>query len=226
MSPAVLLTLLFLLFPLVFILQMSFTRGQLVPVGRRRRRSPPQNFVAMAGRYLPNVLVTIQLAALSMVVEPDLRRSLRLHPGPQGPLPRAGPGVHGLPHVRGAVHRVRHPLPAPARRTRVAAPRWRSASRTCRCSTACRPSCSRCPIFTFPFMVMNIGDGPQQRRPEARGGGRLPRRAAVADVPADPAAADPVRDRRRHADGLRLEPRHVRRAGPARDAQRAAVAGA
>jgi ABC-type spermidine/putrescine transport system permease subunit I len=65
-SPAVLLTFLFLLFPLVFIVQMSFTSGRsfLSPAGAT---FTPENFVAMAGRYLPNVLVTVQLAALSMV---------------------------------------------------------------------------------------------------------------------------------------------------------------
>jgi ABC-type spermidine/putrescine transport system permease subunit I len=65
-SPAVLLTFLFLLFPLVFIVQMSFTSGRsfLSPGGAT---FTPENFVAMAGRYLPNVLVTVQLAALSMV---------------------------------------------------------------------------------------------------------------------------------------------------------------
>ena len=65
-SPAVLLTFLFLLFPLVFILQMSFTTGRsfLSPEGAT---FTTENFVAMAGRYLPNVLVTVQLAALSMV---------------------------------------------------------------------------------------------------------------------------------------------------------------
>jgi ABC-type spermidine/putrescine transport system permease subunit I len=65
-SPAILLTFLFLLFPLVFIVQMSFTSGRsfLSPGGAT---FTPENFVAMAGRYLPNVLVTVQLAALSMV---------------------------------------------------------------------------------------------------------------------------------------------------------------
>jgi ABC-type spermidine/putrescine transport system permease subunit I len=65
-SPAVLLTFLFLLFPLVFIFQMSFTSGRsFLSAGGATFTS--ENFVAMAGRYLPNVLVTVQLAALSMV---------------------------------------------------------------------------------------------------------------------------------------------------------------
>lgn len=65
-SPAVLLTFLFLLFPLVFILQMSFTTGKSF-LSADGAVFTTANFVAMAGRYLPNVLVTVQLAALSMV---------------------------------------------------------------------------------------------------------------------------------------------------------------
>jgi ABC-type spermidine/putrescine transport system permease subunit I len=65
-SPAVLLTALFLVFPLVFILQMSFTTGRSF-LSAEGATFTTQNFAAMAGRYLPNVLVTIQLAALSMV---------------------------------------------------------------------------------------------------------------------------------------------------------------
>jgi ABC-type spermidine/putrescine transport system permease subunit I len=65
-SPAVLLTFLFLLFPLVFILQMSFTSGRSF-LSAEGATFTSENFVAMAGRYLPNVLVTVQLAALSMV---------------------------------------------------------------------------------------------------------------------------------------------------------------
>jgi ABC-type spermidine/putrescine transport system permease subunit I len=65
--PAVLLTVLFLLFPLVFILQMSFTTGRSF-LSAGGATFTVENFVAMATRYLPNVLVTVQLAALSMVV--------------------------------------------------------------------------------------------------------------------------------------------------------------
>ena len=65
-SPAVLLTFLFLLFPLVFIVQMSFTSGRSF-LSADGATFTTENFVAMAGRYLPNVLVTVQLAALSMV---------------------------------------------------------------------------------------------------------------------------------------------------------------
>ncbi len=65
-SPAVILTFLFLLFPLVFIVQMSFTSGRSF-LSAGGATFTTENFVAMAGRYLPNVLVTVQLAALSMV---------------------------------------------------------------------------------------------------------------------------------------------------------------
>jgi ABC-type spermidine/putrescine transport system permease subunit I len=65
-SPAVLLTGLFLLFPLVFIVQMSFTSGRSF-LSADGATFTTENFVAMAGRYLPNVLVTVQLAALSMI---------------------------------------------------------------------------------------------------------------------------------------------------------------
>ncbi|MBI3762486.1 MAG: ABC transporter permease subunit [Chloroflexi bacterium] len=65
--PAILLTLLFLYYPLVFIFQMSFTLADsfLSPDGSI---FTIQNYIAMTGRYLPNVLVTIKLAALSMIV--------------------------------------------------------------------------------------------------------------------------------------------------------------
>ena len=42
MAPAVLLVALFLFLPLVFILQMSFTEGQLVPVADRRDLHAPE----------------------------------------------------------------------------------------------------------------------------------------------------------------------------------------
>jgi len=67
MFPAVVLTLLFLYYPLLFIVRMSFTLGDsfLSPEGPTFTLD---NFAAMAGRYLPNTLVTIELAALSMLV--------------------------------------------------------------------------------------------------------------------------------------------------------------
>jgi ABC-type spermidine/putrescine transport system permease subunit I len=67
MSPAVLLTLLFLLFPLIFILQISFTVGNSFLSATGAEYSPV-NYVAMTNRYLPNVLITLELAGLSMIV--------------------------------------------------------------------------------------------------------------------------------------------------------------
>jgi ABC-type spermidine/putrescine transport system permease subunit I len=68
MSPAILLVTLFLFLPLVFILRMSFTEGNsfLLPTGATYTL---QNYVAMAGRYLPNLFITIELAALAMIVD-------------------------------------------------------------------------------------------------------------------------------------------------------------
>ncbi len=67
-TPAALVALLFLFFPLVFIVQMSFTvRDSFLSPG-----GPVftvDNYLAMAGRYLPNVFVTVQLAALAMLVD-------------------------------------------------------------------------------------------------------------------------------------------------------------
>jgi len=65
--PAILLALLFLYYPLVFIVRMSFTLGSsfLSPAGPIFTLD---NYAAMVGRYLPNVLVTLQLAGLSTLV--------------------------------------------------------------------------------------------------------------------------------------------------------------
>ena len=67
-GPAVLLVALFLYFPLVFIVQMSMTEAgsYLSPAGPVYTLA---NYAAMVGRYLPNVLVTLQLAALAMIVD-------------------------------------------------------------------------------------------------------------------------------------------------------------
>lgn len=67
-APAVLLVALFLYFPLVFIVQMSFTEADsyLSPGGPVYSID---NYLAMFGRYLPNVLVTLQLAFLAMIVD-------------------------------------------------------------------------------------------------------------------------------------------------------------
>jgi ABC-type spermidine/putrescine transport system permease subunit I len=66
--PAILVTLLFLYYPLVFIVRMSFTLADsfLSPAGPT---FTVNNYIAMAGRYLPNVLVTLQLAGLSMLAD-------------------------------------------------------------------------------------------------------------------------------------------------------------
>lgn len=66
--PAILLTLLFLYYPLVFIVRMSFTLADsfLSPAGPTFTL---ENYVVMIGRYLPNVLVTVKLAGLATIVD-------------------------------------------------------------------------------------------------------------------------------------------------------------
>ena len=68
LAPAILLALLFLYYPLVFILQMSFTEGSsfLSPGGPI---STTENYVTILNRYLPNVFVTLQLAFLATAVD-------------------------------------------------------------------------------------------------------------------------------------------------------------
>jgi ABC-type spermidine/putrescine transport system permease subunit I len=68
LMPAVVLAVLFLYYPLAFIVQMSFSQGNsyLSPAGPTFTVA---NYQAMVGRYLPNVLVTIQLAALATIVD-------------------------------------------------------------------------------------------------------------------------------------------------------------
>jgi ABC-type spermidine/putrescine transport system permease subunit I len=68
LAPALVLAALFLYYPLVFIVQMSFSLGStfLSPAGPTFTIA---NYQAMVGRYLPNVLVTIQLAALATIVD-------------------------------------------------------------------------------------------------------------------------------------------------------------
>ena len=65
--PALLLVVLFLYYPLTFIVQLSFTAGNsfLSPKGPQYTLA---NYIAMFGRFLPNLLVTLQLAALSTLV--------------------------------------------------------------------------------------------------------------------------------------------------------------
>jgi ABC-type spermidine/putrescine transport system permease subunit I len=68
LAPAILLAGLFLYSPLAFIVHMSFTAGNsfLTPSGPIYT---VDNYVQMAQRYLPNLFVTIQLAALAMLVD-------------------------------------------------------------------------------------------------------------------------------------------------------------
>ncbi|HSS37035.1 MAG TPA: ABC transporter permease subunit [Patescibacteria group bacterium] len=68
LAPAALVAVAFLAYPLVFILQMSFTQGSSYlsihgPVWTI------DNYLAMFGRYLPNLLVTLQLAILATLVD-------------------------------------------------------------------------------------------------------------------------------------------------------------
>ena len=66
-APAAVLVVLFLYFPMAFIVQMSFTEGSsfLSPTGPVYSS---ENYQLVLSRYLPNVLVTLQLAALATVV--------------------------------------------------------------------------------------------------------------------------------------------------------------
>jgi ABC-type spermidine/putrescine transport system permease subunit I len=67
-TPAILLVILFLYYPLVFIFRMSFTDTDsfLSPGGPVFTWA---NYLAMVGRYWPNVLITFQLAALAMIAD-------------------------------------------------------------------------------------------------------------------------------------------------------------
>jgi ABC-type spermidine/putrescine transport system permease subunit I len=66
--PAILIAVLFLYYPLVFIIQMSFTAG-----GSFLSAAGPvvtlDNYRVMVERYLPNVWITIQLATLATIVD-------------------------------------------------------------------------------------------------------------------------------------------------------------
>lgn len=67
LTPAILLAALFLYYPLAFIVQMSFSLANtyLSPAGPTFTVA---NYQSMASRYLPNVLVTLQLASLATIV--------------------------------------------------------------------------------------------------------------------------------------------------------------
>jgi putative spermidine/putrescine transport system permease protein len=66
-TPAAALVVLFLYYPMAFIVQMSFTLGSsyLSPGGPEYSTA---NYAAMSSRYLPNIVVTLHLAALATVV--------------------------------------------------------------------------------------------------------------------------------------------------------------
>ena len=68
LSPALLVTVLFLYYPLVFIVRMSFTLADtfLRPSGAVTTFN---NYAAMVDRYLPNLLVTLELAGLATLVD-------------------------------------------------------------------------------------------------------------------------------------------------------------
>jgi ABC-type spermidine/putrescine transport system permease subunit I len=68
LAPAILLSVGFLYYPLVFIVQMSFSSGSsfLSPTGPINTLD---NYVALVNRYLPNVLVTLQLATLATLAD-------------------------------------------------------------------------------------------------------------------------------------------------------------
>lgn len=68
LAPATLLAVLFLYYPLVFIVQMSFSAGSsfLSPTGPI---ATLENYTAVVTRYLPNVFVTLQLATLATIAD-------------------------------------------------------------------------------------------------------------------------------------------------------------
>src|SRR5690349_24168020 len=66
-APAAILVVLFLYFPMAFIVQMSFTDGSSFLSAKGPEYSI-ENYQLVLTRYLPNVLITLQLAALSTVV--------------------------------------------------------------------------------------------------------------------------------------------------------------
>jgi ABC-type spermidine/putrescine transport system permease subunit I len=153
--PAAVLAVLFLYYPLVFILQMSFTEGGsfLAPTGPV---ATLDNYRLIVERYLPNLFVTVQLATLATVV--DL--------------------VFGFPFAYILVRRVRY---RDVVRALMVFPMFGALYVTFGISTILLPGGPLDPIFgafgvsgtsllfslpavvfamalfTFPFMVMNVG---------------------------------------------------------------------
>jgi ABC-type spermidine/putrescine transport system permease subunit I len=66
-APAALLVVAFLYYPITFIVQMSFTAGSSF-LSAKGPHYTVDNYGAMFGRFLPNVVVTLQLAGLSTLV--------------------------------------------------------------------------------------------------------------------------------------------------------------
>ncbi|MDQ3871956.1 MAG: ABC transporter permease subunit [Chloroflexota bacterium] len=154
-APAILLAGLFLYYPLLFIVRMSFTLGAsfLSPGGAVPTVA---NYTAMLGRYLPNVVVTLQLAGLSMLATlvfgfpfayilvrkvryRDLVRSFMVFPM-FGALYVAF-GMRFILLPGGPATPILHALGVPSTQVLYSLP-----------SVVFAMS-----IFTFPFMVLNIG---------------------------------------------------------------------
>jgi len=68
LAPAALVAVAFMAYPLLFIFQMSFTAGSSF-LSIHGPVYTIDNYLAMFGRYLPNLLVTLELATLAMLVD-------------------------------------------------------------------------------------------------------------------------------------------------------------
>jgi putative spermidine/putrescine transport system permease protein len=153
--PAILVAVLFLYYPLVFVVRMSFTAGGsfLSPLGPVITLD---NYGTMVQRYIPNVLVTLQLATLATIVDlvfgfpfayilvrrvryRDLVRALMVFPM-FGALYVAF-GLRFILLPGGPADPILHALGIPNTAILFSLP-----------SVVFAMS-----IFTFPFMVMNIG---------------------------------------------------------------------
>jgi ABC-type spermidine/putrescine transport system permease subunit I len=153
--PAILLGLAFLYVPLVFTAQMSFTEGSsyLAPTGPV---TTVDNYRVMVDRYLPNLFVTVQLAALATLVDlvfgfpfayilvrrvhyRDIVRALMVFPMFGALYVAFGMGFALLPG--GPLDPILSALGIPNTALLFSLPAVVFAMA----------------IFTFPFMVMNIG---------------------------------------------------------------------
>jgi ABC-type spermidine/putrescine transport system permease subunit I len=155
LTPAAVLAVLFLYYPLIFILQMSFTEGSSY-LARNGPVMTTQNYVTMVQRYLPNLVVTIQLATLATVVDlvfgfpfayilvrriryRDLVRALMVFPMFGALYVAFGMGYLLLPGGPLDPILVALGIPSTSLLFSMAAVVFAMA------------------LFTFPFMVMNIG---------------------------------------------------------------------